>query len=400
MLKAALIQILSTAYVGLISFVLTIFLARVFGPVDFGRYQFALTVGSLFALLQDGGFRSLLFRETAACSPGIDLNRLYAVAFFHLLFVTALGIFFSLLGGSFLLALALVFFGLLVGSQWLSAYFKGRGSFYLEALWNSLFRTSTALVIYFCAQKASFSPKTAFEAAIAGALLAYLFLPFYKIPFEPLLKYFSFKAFFFLYKLTLSFLLIDLFTQIYFRADIIMLKMLANYKAAGLYAAAYRLLEGVILAFTPIIYILAQRLRQKWTQIEAFKLLFLKALICILLVASMLSFLGYWGRDLILVLYGKNFKGTPEIFVWLLGALFFVLPNYLLTQTAIVLNQERFYAINCAILALVNISLNLWFIPRFGAKGAAMTTLITEALLALTLGYAIRGWLFHEKGDT
>ena len=57
------VQWLATVYVAGFSMMLTIFLARLFGPEVFGEYSYIVTFASLFAIFQDGGFRTLLFRE-------------------------------------------------------------------------------------------------------------------------------------------------------------------------------------------------------------------------------------------------------------------------------------------------------------------------------------------------
>ena len=56
-------QWLASAYVATISIILTFLFARLLGPEIFGIYNYLLTLASLFAILQDGGFRTLIFRE-------------------------------------------------------------------------------------------------------------------------------------------------------------------------------------------------------------------------------------------------------------------------------------------------------------------------------------------------
>jgi Na+-driven multidrug efflux pump len=52
-----------------------------------------------------------------------------------------------------------------------------------------------------------------------------------------------------------------------------------------------------------------------------------------------------------------------------------------LTQAAIAANQEWFYAYLVIIIALINIVLNIWWIPIYGAMGAAWATIVSEGLL-------------------
>jgi O-antigen/teichoic acid export membrane protein len=61
-------QWLAIAYIGLVSFVLSILVARTLGPDLFGVYAVALSLGALAAILIDGGFSKLLQRERAKVS--------------------------------------------------------------------------------------------------------------------------------------------------------------------------------------------------------------------------------------------------------------------------------------------------------------------------------------------
>ncbi|MDD5277955.1 MAG: oligosaccharide flippase family protein, partial [Methylovulum sp.] len=58
-------QWLAISYIGLVSFGLSILVARTLGPDLFGVYAVALSLGSLAAILMDGGFSKLLQRERA-----------------------------------------------------------------------------------------------------------------------------------------------------------------------------------------------------------------------------------------------------------------------------------------------------------------------------------------------
>lgn len=66
-----------------------------------------------------------------------------------------------------------------------------------------------------------------------------------------------------------------------------------------------------------------------------------------------------------------------QVLPWLLGALIFALPNGILTMGAIALNRERGYALAAGVGALVNIGLNIAWIPDYGARGAAWATVAT-----------------------
>ena len=62
-------QWLAIVFVGGISFSLSVFIARRFGPEIFGVYAQAISLGALLAILIDGGFGKVLMRETVLTSP-------------------------------------------------------------------------------------------------------------------------------------------------------------------------------------------------------------------------------------------------------------------------------------------------------------------------------------------
>ena len=53
----------ATIYTAGVSVFLTFLLGRVLGPEAFGDYSYVLTLAALFLIFQDGGFKTLLFRE-------------------------------------------------------------------------------------------------------------------------------------------------------------------------------------------------------------------------------------------------------------------------------------------------------------------------------------------------
>ena len=65
-------QWLAVMFVGGISFILSVFIARQLGPEMFGVYAQAVSLGALLTILIDGGFGKLLMRETVRASPVLE----------------------------------------------------------------------------------------------------------------------------------------------------------------------------------------------------------------------------------------------------------------------------------------------------------------------------------------
>lgn len=91
--------------------------------------------------------------------------------------------------------------------------------------------------------------------------------------------------------------------------------------------------------------------------------------------------------------YGDSYAAAAPLLSWLLVAFLFLAPNYVLTQAAVALGRERWYAVTVCIAAAVNVGLNFWLLPRFGALGAAWASIATEAVLMVLLYRGVRAWL-------
>ena len=197
------------------------------------------------------------------------------------------------------------------------------------------------------------------------------------------------------------FLTIDVATVFYFRSDIVLLEYFGHIKSdVGQYSAAYRVLEGVILLATPVAQIAFRSLRLRQNQKEFFGLLSWLVLV-MLMVASIIAVIGaFFGGDLMLIVFGEQYQYAGELLPLLLFAMLFILPNYILTQGTIALNKEIGYAKIAVTVALLNIVLNVWLIPDFGAMGAAWATIFSEGVLCLGLGWILwREWIGGDSAN-
>lgn len=393
-LKALGSQWLATVYVGAVSLALVFLLARLMGPEAFGKYNYLLTLAALLAILQDGGFKTLLLRERVSSSPALarlapDLLRL---AGGHVVVATV----FLLLAIAVLpleyrseLMLAVACYGLIVATQFVSSTMKGAGDFVRESAWQFAWRTPSAILILAAVLLASPAPGWVFAAWGMGLILALRFFP------GRLLERPAFRFESEIYRSAVAFLVIDLATTVYFRIDIVMLHNLTGNDAeVGYYSAAYRLLEAVILLVAPAATIFFRELRLRWQDLAVVRSGIGRALAVMTVLASLIVGLTYLiGPWLIQLAYGDGYRSSYPLLIWIMLSLFFILPNYVLTQGAIALNRERFYALAACLAAGVNIGLNWLLIPSHGALGAAWATLATEAVLGLILSVGMWRWL-------
>jgi len=383
----------ATAYSAVLSTLLSFALGRFLGPESFGVYSYILTMASLFAILQDGGFSVLIFRETAHptahVAPVADVER---QALGHCVLSTAAGlaiVWLSPLEHKAALSLALGYYALFSAGNYLSAGLKGAGHFEREAKWRIVVRTLTVAAV----MAALFIPGTGPALLFAGwavAMAAALALPMA----ASIRRMPSFRLDPALYKSCGAFLLISAATTIYFKSDIILLTQLTGDPAeVGQYAAAYRLIEAAVLFATPLSQIFFRKLRVSMNNPVDFKRAFRMQLGVMCALAASGTALAVWlGPMIIRLAFGGKYGPAEELCLWLLPSLLFILPNGILTQALIAVGREGFYAKVTVATAALNIALNAALIPVLGAKGSALATVITEATLAagLSLGYLRR----------
>ncbi len=391
------VQWLATVYVAAVSMLITFFLARSFGPEVFGQYSYIITLAALFAILQDGGFRTLLFREFTSSPLSLKTQKLFPSALGHLLMVTGLGMVVTVLlpiQDKRYLVLAISAFGLGTVANFISSVLKGKGDFDQEARWRAIVRSLTAVGVICCLFFLSFQLQWIFIGWITGFLIAIIFQRSVSLK-----NVFIGKPDSQTYRSIAALLTIEIATLIYFKIDILMLRHLGeSLDEVGFYAAASRILEGVIFILLPIASVFFRELRLHANHPKNFiqltiKLIFYAGSLTLIIVPLGILL----GEDIIKLCFGSDYQPGSQVITWLLVSLFFMIPNIVLTQAALAIDRENHYALAAVSAALLNIALNVWLIPIYGPKGAAIGTLITEAFLLIFIGSGIASWYLKRR---
>lgn len=87
------------------------------------------------------------------------------------------------------------------------------------------------------------------------------------------------------------------------------------------------------------------------------------------------------------LLYGASYAGTAALLPWLGLRLFFT--NFGVARSVFITNEGlfRFALLTAIVGALVNIGLNLWWVPRWGARGAIAASLASFAATTFALEF-------------
>jgi O-antigen/teichoic acid export membrane protein len=372
--------------------------ARILGAAAFGSYQFAFAATAMLAVCTDLGMgvwttRALARDRTRAPAIVATALRLRLVASFPYLVVVALA---SALAGPGDTRSALAWLGMaaLVNAfvDYLLAIFRGFERLTDEAHLN----VARALFISVGALGAlALRPTVA--ALSAGIFVGMLGVGGYGLRLLQRGYGLDVRAGRFDRELwrsaaaeALPLWLATLFSLLYFKGDVVVLKAFAGDAEVGAYSAAYKIFEGlmivpsVVLAatFPPLARAKDDPERQRrW---EA-------ALVTLLLALGLgVGAALYAASDrLVAKVYGAGFeRAVPSLRV-LSGALPILFLNFGLTHFLIARDLERRNLLFAALMLVVNVVANLVLVPRRFGPGAAWATLLTEVALTICCALAL-----------
>jgi O-antigen/teichoic acid export membrane protein len=174
--------------------------------------------------------------------------------------------------------------------------------------------------------------------------------------------------------------LLALAVMLYLRSDILLLGKMAGFRAAGLYSAASQVTEACALfpmAFVPALFPLLVRWRRRGTAFyqAQFEKLFSGAVFVGLLVAVTLTMTAPW---IVRLLYGAAYQPAAGILVVHAWTAVFVYLAIMQSGYDITEGLTWLAAWRMGVGAALNIALNLILIPRWGAIGSAVATLISQ----------------------
>lgn len=379
---------------------LIIFVARVLGAMEYGKFTFALAFVGLFVVVADFGLGQILTREFAQ-----DRTRERALSS-----ILSLKIFLSLLalalmiGLSFfittdplirkviwLLALMVVFHS---GAELLFAFLRARQKMEYEAL----IRIGEALLVTglgFAVLLASPSLLNLTLTYLLAALLAFLgAVLFFHQRILALELRFEKRVWQNFLRLSWPLALVGFFSVIYNQIDSVMMGFWGMMQETGWYNAAYKvvfaaLIPGFLItqSFFPALNAAFSESKDRFQRLgnNFFQIIVLLALP--LVTGGIIL-----APRLIIFVYDTTFFPSTFALQILLVMAGLIYLNYVFSKILIIANlQGKIFAVTFAA-ALLNIILNLMLIPRYSLYGAALATVATFLLiffsfLGLTLRY-------------
>lgn len=185
---------------------------------------------------------------------------------------------------------------------------------------------------------------------------------------------------------------------VYNDIDKTMLARLATLEATGMYAAAYRLID---MAFMPLKSILtvayAKFFKQGATGIRG-SVKVAQRLLPIMAGYGLLAGVGLlFCAPIVPLILGEKYAASVQVLQWLAPLVLLKGLHYIAADALSGADLQFQRSVTQIGLAVINILLNLWLIPRFSWHGAVISTLISDGLLMLILWLLVAKRYCQEK---
>ncbi len=409
LLKDSAVYIGGSIIVQILGFIGLIFLMQFLPVSEYGKYIYIIEFIMIFAFFSDGGFTQHIVKESSQNPEHIQ--RIYSKAQSAQLLISAI--------------MLLLILSISYASNSLQDFYY-LSVFGISVVINAYFAPMLAIFV------ASGRKDLIFYKDVSLSVLKLLFM-LAGIYYKASLEYFIFlgfincfvllmlvlytrykKEFTYLFnvKLDLSgsltfirqgflFTILMAANVIYNKIDIIMLEKMTGSIEVGYYAGATRFIYPFMFIsgsfMTAIFPSLAKHAEDK----EKFKSIQYLALYYLGGIGILLSTCLFLGSDIFFELFfnHKYDESIPvfKVLVWYLAIVFIYgsISNNLVAK-----NKVKFLVYLNLIMIVLNVALNFFLIPVYGAKGAAIATIICELLILVSAGvyWGVVGGMKEEVG--
>jgi O-antigen/teichoic acid export membrane protein len=384
-------------------FIFTFYLAATLGSIEYGKYDFSLSIGYLIGVFFELGGNVILTKYVAR---GFYSSYKYSLKFrivsilltFIVVFAvfTITGLHKQILFHILAAAIGIAFSSLMNLNF---AFFRGLKKMNYEAvvlIIQKILFIAICLVFLMQTNNSFYSLLSfALSMVISWIIIQWIFIKeHHKYVELNSQNQILFRDYF---KDVMSLALVEVFSIIYFRVTQIILEAYSGYSQVGVYGASYKLVE----AFTNIPSILMIVLFPGFAKLAVesrleFKVQFYKVLKLLLLLGIGSSvFCWIFGKP-IFSLLGKDYGDSFILVRYMTLALTAIFPNYLLTQSLIALDQNLKYASVLFIVLVLNLGISLLLVPQFGAYGSAISVGICEVIIFAACFYLLNK-IFNEN---
>jgi len=375
-----------------IAFITTIYLARVISPEGFGILGYATAFVSYFLLFIDFGFDVISVKEIANDKSVISkyINNIIS---FRILLASAIFLVLSVvvlfINETLIIKLALLITGLNLFVQSFATEFVFQATEKINYLSIKVVVKNIIILILVLIFVKSISDVL---VVVGISILANLIMSIWLFK-----KYTKLFAKFtwsidraFLKSLFLeSFPLIisSFMITIYYNLDMVMLGNIKTQTEVGIYNAAYKIFMIGLIPLAAIVRIFLPSL-SKVDNKDELKNTILNYGIMLLLTGIMIAIpIFLLSSEIIGLIYGHEYVGSVIPLTILALNILVISVNVFLGNPLTVWGKQKQYSVAITFGAIVNILLNLIFIPKYSYNGAALATLMSEVVVFVGVFY-------------
>lgn len=389
---------------GLKLVIVGVFVARTLGPNDFGAYNYIISFVTLLSVLAEFRFHNILIRE-------ISVDKIKNEVLLGSTFVSCL--FFSIIGYLSLYILVYFFesdkelrwFILLYGITYFFQTLRFLRAFFIAKLKNNIiFKIETIVSLLIIALAFLISRYN--SSVLLFILLrifdvftiSILFLLFYQIGYKKIKSWaFSRKISEDLIKSSSPLVISSLALVIFQQFDKIMIKQILNEYAVGQYSASVSIISLIV--FIPVViteavspYLIQIKLLKSVEEYNLKIQIFSDYIIWGSIVLCFVIML--FSPIIIQVVYGSEYYESIDImkvFAWQ-GVL--IAMGSVAAQIMIIDDTHQIAYLKSIFGGLLNIVLNIYWIPKYGIMGAVFASLLAYGISSYVLHYFIKRYRY------
>jgi O-antigen/teichoic acid export membrane protein len=375
----------------LISFGLSILVARHLGVDQFGVYAIATSTGFFIIILLDGGFTTLLQRESARASLDLTLDSKilsrYALGY---TFLVIAALFLMIIANPFsqhvttLVAIIFAFSPVVLIGQSMSVL-RGNGRLARDALLQLVTRFLTAFFVVAFIFYGLDSPASVLIAQGIGGYVVYFILafrskvkPLFWIPWN-------------IFRVTLPLAAWAIAYALHARSDLLLCRLFDIPRSdVGGYGIACRLVEALQVFAGPVSILVFRKFRIAELSNENSIDEILKVTYAALFIGLIISIGAFLVSPIVIPwVFGEQYRASVPLFEVLTIGLIFFLGNTVLFQAFIALELQRSLMILTALAGIFNVVLNVIALPIYGIEACAWISVLTQCLLTFLLRFSL-----------
>jgi len=381
----------------IISFFYFTLLARFLGPESLGKYYFAISFTTIFAIIIDLGLANVLIREVAKAQnrAGRLIGSILALKIpLTLIAIAGSVLIINLTSGDELVKLLVYIsvISMVLDSFTTTFYAASRGFHNLkyESIAAIIFQFIVLLFGY-GALRLSGSLVLTMTALALASLFNFIY-SFWVAKFKigvPIKFVYDKDLLKSIILISWPFALYAVFQRLYTYLDSVLLSFLAGNEAVGLYQIAFKIifaLQFLPLAFTASLY---PALSAYWqSNREQLAITFKRAFNYLTIISWPIITGTFLLADKIVMIFKDGYQGAVLPLRISIFALFFIFLNFPIGSLLNACDRPKRNTFNMIIAALFSLVLNLFLIPRWQVVGASISVLLSNILM-FVLGLAV-----------